>query len=71
MTIDDDTIQAQLEATARLMHTVQELADAYNLCPLCLIFDLANAMADSEDAGEIKHRDRLVKIIHPPHKTVV
>jgi hypothetical protein len=70
MTTDDDETKRFGKAVIALTEASLALAEAYDVCPLCLMYEAASIAEEAEEAGEAQHRGT-PRQTHPTHKTIV
>jgi hypothetical protein len=69
MTTDDEATRFG-KAVIALTEACFALAEAYDVCPLCLMYEAASIAEEAEEDGEAHHRGT-PRQTHPPHKTVL
>ena len=69
MTADDEAKRFG-KAVVALTEACLALAEAYDVCPLCVMYEAANIAGEAEETGEAHHRGT-PRQTHPPHKTIV
>jgi hypothetical protein len=69
MTADDEAKRFG-KAVVALTEACLALAAAYDVCPLCLMYETADLASEAEQDGEAYHRGT-PRQTHPQHKTIV
>ena len=66
----NDEVKPFGKAVIALTEACLALAEAYDVCPLCLMYAAAECAKDAEETGEAHHAGA-PRQTHPQHKTVL